>query len=75
MGILTILGAYGRVYHTTDRMLVAWRAGKDFKILNGPYCSIRDIDSLTKDYTIVQLMAADGGTVAVGGKNPTPQLA
>ena len=35
---LFIHGAYGREANEQD-----WLAGKDFKILHGPYCSIRDL--------------------------------
>lgn len=35
--------ALGRYYSTTKEMVDAWKAGKDFQISNGQYCSIRDI--------------------------------
>ena len=34
--------AYGRKYSTQEAVLEHWHAGKDFKILGGPYLSIRD---------------------------------
>jgi len=44
---LVLTPAYGKTYVTKEDMLTAWKAGKDFKILNGNYCSIRD-ESLLK---------------------------
>lgn len=36
--VLVLRGAYGRQATQAD-----WEAGKDFKIVNGPYCSKRDV--------------------------------
>ena len=41
---LELHGAYGRDTNMTD-----WAEGKDFKILGGPYCSIRDLDFMMRD--------------------------
>lgn len=41
-GPLNLLPAYGRVYGNAEEALEAWRSGKDFKIVGGNYCSIRD---------------------------------
>ena len=43
---LVIMPAYGRQYKTSKEAVEAWKSGKDFKIINGPYCSIRDITKL-----------------------------
>lgn len=43
---LTLIGAYGRVYNTRTQAARDWANGKDFKVINGPYCSIRDIDKM-----------------------------
>lgn len=45
-------GAYGRKYSLkdTDKLLEDYKEGKDFKIVNGPYFSIRDEQMLKKDY-------------------------
>ena len=43
---LFLLPAYGRTYKTRQQALDAWTSGKDFQILDGPYCSIRDIKAL-----------------------------
>ena len=47
---LILVPAYGRKYKSESEMLVDWEGGKDFKILRGPYTSIRDIKSLIADY-------------------------
>ena len=41
--------AYSRKYNTEAACLKDWRAGKDFKVLRGPYCSIRDYEALSMD--------------------------
>jgi hypothetical protein len=57
---ITLIGAYGQFYRTMDIMLKAWYAGKDFKIVNGPYCSIRDIDYMVQRHDKVELRADNG---------------
>jgi hypothetical protein len=48
---LNLRGAYGRQAEVKD-----WFDGKDFMIINGPYCSIRDVPRLKRDgYTHVRL--------------------
>jgi hypothetical protein len=42
--------AYGRSYATAEQVLKDWKAGKDFKILHGPYCSIRDREDMLQHY-------------------------
>ena len=44
MKSLELHGCYGRDTNMTD-----WAEGKDFKILGGPYCSIRDLDIMIRD--------------------------
>lgn len=39
---LNVTPAYGRHYQSASEALTAWEDGKDFKIKQGPYCSIRD---------------------------------
>ena len=41
---VTAFGAYGREAAEAD-----WITGKDFKIVNGPYFSIRDIEAMKKE--------------------------
>ena len=43
---MILIPAYGRSYSTKASMLADWNSGKDFKILNGPYCSVKDIEGL-----------------------------
>jgi hypothetical protein len=43
---LVVMPAYGRDYKTRKDVIQAWKSGQDFKIVNGPYCSIRDIAKL-----------------------------
>lgn len=46
MKMLFIIPAYGRRYETEEALRKDWEDGKDFKILNGPYLSIRDQDQI-----------------------------
>jgi hypothetical protein len=41
-----VLPAYGRKYMTKESALADWVSGKDFKIANGPYMSVRDATKL-----------------------------
>jgi len=41
---LELIGAYGRQTNMQD-----WRAGKDFRIVGGPYCSRRDVKEMQKE--------------------------
>jgi hypothetical protein len=43
---LVVIPAYGRKYSTKEAAVQDWKDGKDFKIANGPYCSIRDISKI-----------------------------
>lgn len=44
--MIVLLPAYGRQYDTLDEAEADWVGGKDFRILNGPYCSLRDVQLL-----------------------------
>lgn len=52
---ITLIPAYGRKYKTKGDLLDDWYAGKDFKVLCGPYTSIKDYWALSKQYGIVLL--------------------
>jgi hypothetical protein len=52
---LMIMPAYGRQYKTSEQARADWNAGKDFKIVNGPYLSIRDVNYLKDTYSSVWL--------------------
>ena len=58
---LILKGAYGRHYATKEQALTDWKAGKDFKIVGGPYCSIRDVATLKARHNNLILSATDGG--------------
>ena len=52
---LELRGAYGRKTNMDD-----WRSGKDFKIINGPYCSRADIEAIKNDgFSMLEFM--EGG--------------
>lgn len=53
-----ITPAYDRRYQEANAVVADWEAGKDFKILNGPYLSIRDADAF-RHITIVGWEAAN----------------
>lgn len=46
MNKIILEGAYGRTYDNWLQANADWYEGKDFKIMDGPYCSIRDIEAL-----------------------------
>ena len=52
---LMIMPAYGRQYKTTEEAKADWKAGKDYKVVCGPYHSIRNIEHLKDTYTSVWL--------------------
>lgn len=43
-GLLRATGAYGREATEAD-----WKAGKDFRVVSGPYFSIRDVAKIKAD--------------------------
>lgn len=46
MSAIYVSPAYGRSYANKDDAVDDWLDGKDFKIIEGPYCSIRDFNIL-----------------------------
>ena len=59
MKTLYIIQAYHR-YSNMDAAKAKkdWDEGKDFGIINGPYCSIRDVELMKKDgFTKVECMS------------------
>lgn len=56
MSSIYVVPAYGRDYENKDQAVDDWLDGKDFKIANGPYCSIRDFNILD---TVVMLDKAE----------------
>ncbi len=57
---MTLVSAYGRTYADKESAMRDWYAGKDFRIASGPYCSIRDIDTLASYCVDINIMLADG---------------
>ena len=51
--ILYLLPAYGRNYSSAEELVNDWEEGRDFRILKGPYCSIRDMDALTNGFDYI----------------------
>jgi len=42
--------AYGRTYSNMKELKADWEKGRDFKILHGPYTSVRDVELIKKDF-------------------------
>jgi len=55
-----LLGAYGRSYMDKKTAKADWFAGKDFKMMNGPYCSIRDCFRLKMMANYVTILNRNG---------------
>ena len=53
---VVLVPAYGRTYKTSQEATQAWKLGKDFKIPNGPYCSIRDLNKLNASSVWIDLV-------------------
>jgi len=56
MNFVEAVPAYGRTYETESAMLDDWRDGKDFRLVDGAYFSIRDVDALVHSLHIDVLM-------------------
>jgi len=57
-GPVVLMPAYGRKYKNGIDALADWKAGKDFKVVNGPYCSIRDLHQLNASSVWIDLVTA-----------------
>jgi hypothetical protein len=44
--VLHLKPAYGRSYENQEMLMKDWEEGKDFKIIDGPYLSIRNLDHI-----------------------------
>jgi len=55
---LELRGAYGR-----KTVMADWHSGKDFKIVCGPYCSIRDLRGMAEEFDILEFTQVGGGLV------------
>lgn len=60
-----LMAAYGRKYLSKAEVLKAWKEGLDFKIVGGPYCSIRDVDALKNIYNKIFLEYGNANDHAV----------
>jgi hypothetical protein len=65
--MIHLIGAYGRRYESFESVLADWEDGKDFKIVGGPYTSIRDTDSLVNLYDEV-VIATNKGDFTVASR-------
>ena len=63
--VVYLEAAYGRSYATAEAAISAWKKGKDFKIINGPYCSIRDIAILKWDFPDGIYLSYESGIVKI----------
>lgn len=57
---LILVGAYNRTYLSEAELLKDWLGGKDFKVLSGPYCSIRDIEELIAKFCRIVISYDNG---------------
>ena len=62
---LILLPAYGRRYETNSEALADWNAGKNFRIVAGPYTSKRDVFRLAERHHNVILSTCEGGAYVV----------
>ena len=74
MMVMTLLGAYGRTYTSINKALKDWQNGKDFQVLDGPYCSIRDLDYLIRTNNKIQILLNDGQTIVLHDTITTDSL-
>ncbi len=52
---MIVMPAYGRRYPSAAAAVKDWDSGKDFRILRGPYCSVRDSEMLVRDFGHVMI--------------------
>ena len=74
MMTITLLGAYGRTYIDKAKALKDWQDCKDFKVMDGPYCSIRDMDYLMRFNNKIQILLNDGQTIVLHDTITTDSL-
>lgn len=60
MNELLLQGSYGRYYESKKEAIRDWEAGLDFKIINGPYTSVRDLEYLTANYDKILIKTKQG---------------
>ena len=58
--ICTLIGAYGRQDKNEESAKADWEAGKDFRVVNGSYCSVRDKETFREHgVTEIQICTLD----------------
>ena len=57
---MILQGAYGRNYASKKDAIRDWEQGLDFKIQGGPYCSVRDLDTLINESGGVYIATQQG---------------
>jgi hypothetical protein len=57
---LILVPAYGRKYDSVSTAKLDWLDGKDFRLANGSYCSIRDIKALQMTNNHIMIKITDG---------------
>ena len=57
--MIVLTAAYGRKYKTLEEAEKDWLEGKDFGIVGGPYCSIRDTELFKQMGHAVVIMAGE----------------
>jgi hypothetical protein len=70
---LTIAPGYGRDYQTCREALADFRAGKDFKIVAGPYISIHDCKPGDRIYIRIRNRSYVFDYIVRGDDFPTPK--
>ena len=50
-----LVPAFGQVYPNSTAMHEAWKQGKSFRIVGGPYTSIRDLEQLRHESSSITL--------------------
>ncbi len=66
--MIILIPAYGRKYNTIDEANKDWLDGKDFKIAQGPYTSVRDLAALKEQFgsVVIYIGSAQLCTLHVG---------
>lgn len=57
---LILIGAYDRHYKKRHDLMEDWEGGKVFKVINGPYCTIRDSDVILSKFEAILGIVDDG---------------
>jgi len=58
--MIKLVGAYCRNYETGTQAEKDWAEGLDFKIVGGPYTSVRDLNVLLDDWDKIVVVLNNG---------------